>query len=834
MSRAFSTPCALPALVPLAAAICLFAATTAVRAQVLDDVELRREGADAVAQVRLTVPVRYVRSVSSRTGELAQAYYEVLEGPGAQGAPQLPAERRIAGGGGLPTLTISDEPVGGSATERKLVIRTSPPSRLRVRAGRDNRSIEVVLDGLGAQVRPAVPVAALPPSQPGQRLVVVLHSSTDPSLQLPAPVPAALQDYQLGTAQRVVDGVTLYELTLGPFASQAEAARALGLLRKRFPKASVMALPGAPTAAAAAAAPATADTLSAAPTAPAATPIDPERAGPADLALAQAADARGDLPTALEALNRVLDLPPNRASREAQELIGVVRLKAGETTRARREFELFLKLYPTGADAKRVAARLAALPAPGATEAVRAERPPVPATTTLNGSAGLYYYGGQSQIRSEEFRDSSIGGLPELVQNPTISGVDQKLAIANVDLNYRHRDAEQDLRFVFRDSYQANMLAGKPDRNKLSALYVDHRSFKTGTSVRLGRQSPLGGGILGRFDGLQAGYAFAPKWKVNVVGGRPADKLQQTRRYFFGTSVDADAITEHVGGSLYAIEQKIDGVTDRRALGTDVRYFNGGTFVSGSLDYDTVLRAVNVASVQGTWQQIDAEGAAGTSVNFMLDRRAQPLLMLGNALFFQDPNGGPIPVRLSDALALRNLETLRDYVRTTTAFSNQALLGVTTPLNPRWQIGGDVRLSSIGAIAPVPEILPDGQPATGNIWSLGGQLIGNNLYSARDTHVFNASYQTAPTFKGLLLSYNNLSALNEAWQLEPSLQYYRQSGTDGLDLVRWKPGLRVSWRVAQSWVLESSLDYEVTHITSPTRNENSNRVFYYLGGRYDF
>ena len=145
-----------------------------------------------------------------------------------------------------------------------------------------------------------------------------------------------------------------------------------------------------------------------------------------------------------------------------------------------------------------------------------------------------------------------------------------------------------------------------------------------------------------------------------------------------------------------------------------------------------------------------------------------------------------------------------------------------------------MRLSSIGAIAPVPEILPDGQPATGNIWSLGGQLIGNNLYSARDTHVFNASYQTAPTFKGLLLSYNNLSALNEAWQLEPSLQYYRQSGTDGLDLVRWKPGLRVSWRVAQSWVLESSLDYEVTHITSPTRNENSNRVFYYLGGRYDF
>jgi tetratricopeptide (TPR) repeat protein len=813
-----------PTLVPLALAACFACLAPSVQAQLIDDVEVRREGADAVVRMRFTTPVRYLRSVSTRNGELTQAYYELLDVQGVH-APLVPGERRVAGGGGLPQLTVTDEALGASDTERKLVIRLAPPARMRVRAGRDNRSIEAVLIGLGAQVKPAAPVGKLPVAQAGQRFVVVLHSSPDPSLQLPAPVPAALQDYALGTAQRVVDGVTLYEFNLGPFANRVEAERALELLRKRFPRARLLALQEPPAADAAGM-----------PAAPVPAPaVDADQAGTALLATARAAEARGDASAAIEALNRLLDLPPNRASREAQELIGLLRMNAGDTARARREFELFLKLYPSGADSRRVAAQLARLPA-APVAAPEAVAEVAPSTTTINGSAGLYYYGGQSKIRSEEFKDSGLGGLPELVQNPTLTATDQRLAVGSVDLNYRHRSAEQDLRFVFRDTYQANLLPGKGSRNRLSALYVDHRSLRNGTSIRLGRQSPLGGGVLGRFDGALAGYSFAPKWKVNLVGGVPADKLQKTRRHFYGTSIDADALTDRVGASVYAIEHKLDGVTDRRAIGTDVRYFNGGTFVSGSLDYDVVLRKVNIAALQGTWQQIDAAGNAGTTVNYSIDRRAQPMVMLGNALFFQDPKcstPGAIPLRLSD-LSACSLDELRDNVRATTAFANQALLGVTTPVSEHWQVGGDLRLANIGEIKPVPDILPNGQPATGNIWGAGGQLIGSNLYSVRDTHVFNLSYQTAPTFKGLLLMYNNLSALDEFWQLEPSMQVYRQTSSNGADLLRWKPGMRVTWRVAQSWVLESALDYEITRISSPTGNENSNRAFYYLGGRYDF
>ncbi len=805
----------------------------AVQAQTLDDLDVRRESADAVVRVRFNKPIRFQRSVVTRDGATTVINYEVVGvGLGEAQAVDLPSERRLAASAGLPAVAVSDELQGTRASERKLVVRVSPASRTRARAGSDGRSIEVVLLGLGDKVGPSLPITAPAPSATATGWRIVLHSSPDPNMQLPASVPREMQAYDLDTGKRMERGVTLYEFYLGPFASQAEAAAALAAVRPRFAQAAIARM-GAETASPMA--PLAADDKPAAQpsaSASAATTTDPNVAAAVMMINARDAMARGDTAAAIVALGKVLDLPPNEASREAQAQVGELWLKRGDPERARREFELFLKLYPTGADAQLVAAQLNALPVAPKNQAKR-ERV-VPTTTTFSGAVGLYYYGGQSRVRSEEFKDSGLGTLPELVQNPTLSGVDQRLLLTTVDMNYRYRSAEDDLRFVFRDSFQANLMPGRADRNKLSAMYVDYRSLTTGGSIRLGRQSPLGGGVLNRFDGLLAGYAFRPKWKANVVFGRPTDALQQTKRHFYGTSIDADALTENVGGSAYINQQVIDGEVDRRAVGLDLRYFKDGTFVSSNLDYDVKLRALNIAAVQGTWQQIDSEGNVGTTVNAMFDRRAQPLLTLGNALFFQDPNGTIIPVRLSDALALRDIETLRSSVRSTTAYSTQGVLGITTPLTKQWQLGGDIRLTKIDAIAPVAEILPLGQAATGNIWGYGAQLIGTNLYSERDTHVFSTSMQRAPTYTGVLLVYNNMSVLSDGWQVEPSVQFYRQTSADGLSLTRWKPSVRLSWRFTPLTVVETSVDYEVTNLTSPTRNEKTNRVFYYLGARYEF
>lgn len=790
-------------------------------AQLMEDIDIRRDGNHAVVNIRFVTPVQFQRAVTSRSGDLVQVFYTLL--PTSETLNLMTGERRLAGGGGLPQLIVTDETAGReTGSSRKLLIRVSTPTRLRVRAGRDKQSIEVVMEGLGTTI--GTPASPSPTPTATGRYAITLQSSTDPGTPLKASVPAQFQDSMVFTSRRVVEGQTVYDTNLGYFGSLPEVEQARALLLKRFPDAVIVTLQAQPSA----------------PPAPAERPADaPLTAQPTmdapDLDARAAAllnDAlafydRGDYAGTIETLNTLLNLPPNASSRKAQALIGQARLKHGDMARARSELELFLKLYPVGPDSDQIRQLLPGLPQPE-TAPTRA-RGPIEPTTTTSGSVSMFYFGGQSQVRTVDFQNSPISGLPTLPSENMLSTTDQKQLQTNVDLNWRHRDAEKDMRFVVRDTYTNDLLPDRPNKNRLSALYFEQRSFLNGTSVRLGRQSPSGGGVLYRFDGIQAGYTFAPKWKVNAVYGIPSDDLLDTRRNFYGLSLDAEALTRELSGSVYAIQQTIDGEIDRRGLGTELRYFNGGVSLSGQLDYDQVLRGMNVIAVQGTWQLPDT-----TVYNFMYDRRATPIRSLGNILFFQDP-ALPSPARrIADLLLTTPLDVLRDQVNSITPFQTQAMLGFTTPIAENWQTGADLRYTNVDAIQPVAVILPNGQPSTGNLWSVGWQLIGTNLFSARDTHVFNVSLLSGPTYNGTLLAYNNLNSLNAKWQLEPSLKYYSQTDNTDTRSVRWTPGMRVAYRIHKQISIESELAYELSDTNGPTRTENAKRLFYYLGGRYDF
>lgn len=812
----------------LAAPLVLLAAAAA-QAQLVDEVDFRREGADAVLQIRFVTPVQYRRANAPRAGDTVQVYYDLLNP--AEGLKDTPSERRVAGGGAMPDITVLDEAPPQRARDRRLLVRLSRAVPLRVRAGRGDRQIELVLAGLGSAIPAAAPVAATTPASGFQ---IALQRSDGPNLQLDTPIPAALQRYQVYTGQRVVDGQTVYEVNLGYFDSLAEAEAARTQLLKRFPQASIVALAPPPPVAAAAPAPA-----AAAPAPAAAAPAEVDAQAASLLAAAKAAEQRQDHAAALEQLNQLLNLSANASTREAQALAGLVRERAGDPLRARAEYETFLQLYPSGPDADRVRAALARLPTAAPAAAPAPARAATPATSSVTGSVSAFHYGGASKVRTQEFQDSPISGLPELVSDNTLSDVDQKQWQTSVDLNWRYRDVDTDMRFVFRDAYTLDQLNSAKNRNRLSALYFEHRSLALGTSVKLGRQSPTGMGVLGRFDGAQASWTFVPKWRMSAVAGVPADKLLDSRRHFVGGALEADALLPHVSGNLYAMRQTIDGEVDRSAVGTEMRYFNGGVSATGILDWDQSLRGLNIASLQGTWQFED-----NSVVNFLYDRRKTPLLMLGNALFFQDP-ALPLATRLRDLLAAgATLDSLRDRVRATTSNTTQGLLGATVPINKTWQVGADLRLTDVGEVLPVPDILPGGQGRSRNA-AVGAQLIGSNLYSARDTHVLGLSLMrgsnysltepvTVARYNAQLVSYNNSSQVSELLLVEPSLRWYRQTDSAGVRVVRWTPGLRVSYRVLQQLALESELSAEFSRSSGPNRNETSDRAFYHLGGRYDF
>lgn len=793
--RTLLTPIAIAAVSPVA------------MAQLIDNIELQRSGPDAIVSIRLTTGVQFQRSTKSRAGDLGQAFYTV--GPNREKINLIGSQRSIPGAGGIPDMVVTDVAEDRLNLKRKLIIRLAKGVPFRIRPGKGKQVIEVVLPGLGDSVRLATVESPAAAMAPPEDFIVTLQSSLEPMLELKASVPAGLQQYQTFTSSRTVDGKKVYDINIGHFSNRIQAQSALKQLLPRFPDATIVSL-RAPSGS-------ESDRRSAT--------VDIETQAAALMSGAQAAIERGDDAAAMVALGELLNLPPNTQSRRAQELIGTTRLKLGETERARAEFEAFLNLYPSGPDSDRVRGLLATMPAKAP---LAAAGPPPKPESNWSGSVGAFYFGGKSQVRDQTFEDSPLGGLPVLANDETFSDTDLGQVQTSIDLNWRKRTTETDSRFVLRESYTANLEPGKDNKNRLSALYFDRKSLANGTNFRVGRQSPTGGGVLYRFDGAQAGYLFAPKWRINAMAGVPSDDLLQTSRRLYGTWIDAEALTPNLSGSVYFNQGMIDGEVDRRAVGTEVRYFNGGVSVSTQLDYDLALKGMNIASLQGTWQRPDT-----TIFNLLVDRRRTPLLSLGNVLFFQDPNV-PQVQRVEDLLATSTLAQLQEKAAAITATQTQFLLGFTTPLSERWQVGGDLGLTNVGAVAPVPVILPQGQPSTGNVWSLTSQLIGSNLYSKSDTHVYVATLLKGPTYKGLQLSYNNMTAFDNGWRLEPSLKFYRQNDTLGNDLTRWTPGMRVSYRIRRSGTLESELSYESSKRTGSLSNEKSDRIYYYLGARYDF
>ena len=209
-------------------------------AQLIDDADLRAQGADAVLQVRFVTPIQFLRSTGAPRGELARVFYDVLP---ARNVPRLvPSERRLVASG-LPQIIVTDEAGAQAGQTRQLTIRFSPAARFRVRAGADSRSIELVLDGLGAALRAASTIPPLPIADATRRFVVTLQSSSDPNVSLGAPIPASMQDFEVFSSRRVTDGRTLFDINLGYFATQQDAERARGLLLRRFAQATVTELP---------------------------------------------------------------------------------------------------------------------------------------------------------------------------------------------------------------------------------------------------------------------------------------------------------------------------------------------------------------------------------------------------------------------------------------------------------------------------------------------------------------------------------------------------------------------------------------------------------------
>lgn len=618
---------------------------------------------------------------------------------------------------------------------------------------------------------------------------VNLESSRKPIARAEVQAAAADLGVQAYVSQTEVGDQAWYRLRVGPFATRAEAERTLQAALARYPRAWVTEADeqGLPAATGAPAAPAVA--IAAAGVTDPPLP-DAERAQ--ILRKAQVALAQHQFPEAVNLLTQLLRQPEYPQRAEAQELIGLVRERAGQLAEAKAEDQEYLRRYPNGPGAARVSERLRVLAAASlkaTTGAVFGAGKPE-RRTTFAGSASLSY---------EYARDQTISAGTTSTTNAA------NAALAYGDFLLRHRGDRYDLTARVDGGYTYNAASvagtGGGSQDQTTAAYGEVVDRNWGVTARLGRQSLASQGVVGLFDGLYVGYQATRDWQVSVAAGLPAytNFSSVSGQQKFGTVTTE--YNPHHGKwvfDAYAYDQTNDIGTERRSVGLQTRYSAAGRTAVALVDYDVQFKQLNSVTLIG-----NTSIGKYWVVGFDADHRRSPLLELSNALIGQNA---------TDLRTLQNQFTPSQILQMAldrTATSNTVVISASRPFGERWQFMADVsalELSSTPASFGVTATQSTGLDKNGTL-----QVSGASLLQSGDLHIFSARYDNSPLSRSTTLSWDGRFRLYGAWRIGPRLSVEQlDDPTLGGRQMLYLPQVRTDW-TGRTSIFELTAGYQIVN-----------------------
>jgi tetratricopeptide (TPR) repeat protein len=729
-------------------------------------------------QVDLTVvfncSMRFVTSLPASEGKLVHIQLAPMPDCGVSPLSQLLAETPpVSGGANIVTAARVDSMAPGQIT---LTLDFKKSERFVLAQGVDPRGLRLRLIDR-ARGRGKILV--------GQSTEAVSNFAINLDSQ---PKPFAPADVELAherlkapafVSEAVVDGEKWYRLRVGPIERRAEADRLLNLALPDYPRAWLAIGDDAVTSdlnatMAQVAPPPPVERMGSDP------PLPPEVLK-TTLADARTALAARDYTKAVALLTKLQRQPefPDRA--RAQELLGLARERSGQLAHAKAEYEEYLRRYPKGEAAERVAFRLRTL---------RAAEAKARTGRDANGETrGWEVSGGVAQMARYDGSRITNGAPPPNTQPvPAAPTITQNALFNDVDLLARRRGETYD--WVGRvsagyDKSFATSQGALGNATRVSLASIELLDRPLGVLARLGRQANNTSGILGTFDGLFLSWQFKPSWALNAAGGYPVEQLivsPQTQERFESLALAYTPPNAHWDASLFAATEQFQGLRDRQAVGLEGRFLASRASLVTVVDYDTSFHALNTASVLGTLQL-----PARWSVSFDAERRNSPVLTTRNALIGQT---------FTDLVQLEQVftpEQIYQLARDRTPITSNYSFTATKPLGQRFQVTTIVSATQTGATPASGGV--DAVPASGLLLTYQGQVYGSNLWRNGDFNVLTLTHGN--TIIGTIdsVSANSRFPIGGAWRLGPRFTVDRlNSVTDGSQNTTYIPSLLLDYQ----------------------------------------
>jgi hypothetical protein len=537
---------------------------------------------------------------------------------------------------------------------------------------------------------------------------------------------------------------------------------------------------------------------------------------------------------AVNIFTAMMSMPENRFSQPALELLGVARERNNQAAQAKAIYEQYLEKYPEGQEAIRVRQRLAELIAAQMKPKKKLKESKTAQRRKEGNKFDSQWFGTLSQY--VDYRDSYTDTLGHEVEDTRIDN--------QLSLSWRLRNETWDIRNYTFLSYEYDTIEGESDDGvEVSSLYSRIRNLKHRYYATVGRHLGSTPGVLGRFDGLTLGYDIRPKLRINGVYGYPVDTFDkqtiQTNIPTLGFSVDFVGYVKGLDVAPYIINQEVDGITNRQAVGVETRYFAPRFNFFNLVDYDIFFDDLNIFMLQG---QIILQKR--TALTFNVDHRKSPLLETSNALI-QLGNDVYIEDLLNGNLGDKSYteDELKDIAVDRTGEASLVTLGVSHSFSRNQQLAADVTYSrqksrtiNVTVFDPtVDDVLAIPAVGTTTKYVVGSlQLVSTEMFFPRDTTINTLQFTNAETYDEATYRISYRVPVQTVYRIEPRLMLRRRDSDSGERLLRTIPGVRVIARTSRNFRIYSELDVEIWNFSGDTNQEDFRETLFYIGYSWDF
>ena len=317
-------------------------------------------------------------------------------------------------------------------------------------------------------------------------------------------------------------------------------------------------------------------------------------------------------------------------------------------------------------------------------------------------------------------------------------------------------------------------------------------------------------------------YTMNERLRFDAVAGQPVYSTStdyEDSRFFYGVSGTYAPFSNALEIGTFFLQQDIEGMTDRSAVGAELRYFGEDRSLWGIVSYDTEFSELGSAFLQGSWRL-----PGNLTLTGSLDARRSPFLSLGNALVGQQLEN------FADLTLLFTEDELRQFALDRSPRVTTVSTGVSKPLSPKLQFNVNASLSSIDA-TPESAGVPASEASEYSYFS--ADLVASSLFTEGDVGILGLRYSVSDTTDVYSINMDSRFPIGRAWRINPRLRVdYREIQTDQSTQWIYTPSLRVQFRPGRHWRFELEAGKRFSRRALELSDQDRESNFVYIGYQF--